>query len=456
MEREPGRYPVRVAVALVVLVLVTLGPIVAQDTAQPASRYALTAAIVDHHTVSLDRYQGTLGVDHAIYKGEWRSDKAPGQPFIAAPFYALERVFGAEPATHLRESGNLSLWWVTFWSALVPLMVLLVLMIFMCARHQLRYGLVAVVSLGLCTMVLPHSVNLFGHVMCAAFAYGAWFVLDREPVSATRLFAAGALAATAVTIEYEAGIILLVLAGYALVRERGRVLWFVAGTVPLFAFLGWYQARAFGAFWHTPSTYYAGVIGGTSKGGYSTPTLHNLVDIFVGRRGLIIGAPIAIVGIVAAVWLGRTTTGVMRWHAVVGLAVIVPYLILVAGWSGTPILEEPGPRYLIPALPFLAVPVAAMWTRLRSVNFLAAVFGALVAVSATFTFILLGINQSPVRGYAQAIRDGRFVPTLWSMGLGELGVLCYLATVTAAGWFFFDAVRRDRVSSAARELALTR
>src|SRR5262249_12908390 len=199
---------------------------------------------------------------------------------------------------------------------------------------------------------------------CAAFAYGAWFVLDREPASASRLFAAGVLAATAVTVEYEAGIILLVLAGYALVRERGRVLWFVAGTVPLFVVLGWYQARAFGAFWHTPSTYYAGVIGGTSKGGYSTPTLHNLVDIFVGRRGLIIGAPIGIVGIVAAVWLARTTTGVMRRHAVVGLAIIVPYLILVAGWSGTPILEEPGPRYLIPALPFLPLPLAPPRTRL--------------------------------------------------------------------------------------------
>src|SRR5262249_44399777 len=153
---------------------------------------------------------------------------------------------------------------------------------------------------------------LFGHVMCATFAYGAWFVLDREAASAARLFAAGALAATAVTIEYEAGIILLVLAGYVLVRERGRVLWFVAGTVPLFVFLGGYQARAFGAFWHTPSTYYAGVIAGTSRGGYSAPTLHDLVEIFVGRRGLIIGAPIAIVGIIAAVWLGRTTTGVMR------------------------------------------------------------------------------------------------------------------------------------------------
>jgi hypothetical protein len=41
------------------------------------------------------------------------------------------------------------------------------------------------------------------------------------------------------------------------------------------------------------------------------------------------------------------------------------------------------------------------------------------------------------------------------MGLGRLGVLCYLATVTAAGWFFFDSVRRDRVASAVREPVLT-
>ena len=40
-------------------------------------------------------------------------------------------------------------------------------------------------------------------------------------------------------------------------------------------------------------------------------------------------------------------------------------------WKGTPALEEPGPRYMIPAIPFLAVPLAAAWPKVRRVALVA-------------------------------------------------------------------------------------
>ena len=66
--------------------------------------------------------------------------------------------------------------------------------------------------------------------------------------------------------------------------------------------------------------------------------------MFFGNRGLWIGAPITLVAIVAAIWLVVSGQGAARRHAIVGLAIVSPYLVLCAGWSGLPTLEEPGPR----------------------------------------------------------------------------------------------------------------
>src|SRR5689334_9173473 len=116
----------KVELALVLLAFVALGPIVGEETAQPASRLALTAALAEHHTVDTGRYPH--GVDHARYEGRERSDKAPGQPVLAVPVYLVGRLFGAESAAHARFVGNLGVWWVTLWTSVLPFAILPVLM----------------------------------------------------------------------------------------------------------------------------------------------------------------------------------------------------------------------------------------------------------------------------------------------------------------------------------------
>ena len=58
---------------------------------------ALTAAIWDDGTLVLDRYEAQLSVDRAVRDGHLYSDKAPGQPLLAVPFYAMYRGVGGEP-----------------------------------------------------------------------------------------------------------------------------------------------------------------------------------------------------------------------------------------------------------------------------------------------------------------------------------------------------------------------
>ncbi len=422
----------RLAVLLGLALLIVVGPIVARDTAQPASRYALTAAIAEHGTVDLTLYRHRLGVDHAVYRGHLRSDKAPGQPLLAVPVYLAGRALGAASATHARERGDLGLWWQTLWSALLPFAILVGLMFLIAERFVRRNAaLVVALMLGVCTMMLEHAVNLYAHDLAALFGFGAWLAIEEAPITARRAVLGGFLAGMALLTEYESGIILAVLAVYLLVRHRARIGWFVAGTIAPLGVLAWYQWDAFGAPWHTPSAYYAGTINGTTRGGYRVPGLHDMVSVVFGNRGLLVGAPIAIVAIVAAVWLAVSESGAVRRHAIVALAVTIPYLVLCAGWSGLPLLEEPGPRYLIPALPFLAVPLAATWDRLWRPMFLAAVFGAAVAIPTATTYILLRISQPPFPELLDRVRAHAFLPTIWSMAFGRAGIVLYAFSVFA-------------------------
>jgi hypothetical protein len=420
----------RLAVLVGLTLLIVVGPFVGADTAQPASRYDLTASVAEHGSVDLAPYRKGLGVDHAIYKGHLRSDKAPGQPLLAVPVYLAGRAIGAESAVHTRVFGDLGLWWDTLWSATIPFVALVALMFLLAEKFARRNVALAVaLMLGVCTMMLEHAVNLYAHDLAALFAFGAWLAIEETPVTGRRAALGGLLCGLAVLTEYEAGIILIVLAGYLLARQRARIGWFALGGTGPFAVLAWYQWRAFGAPWHTPSTYYAGVLGGTTRGGYSVPTVHDLGAVLFGTRGLLIGAPIAFVGIAGAVWLVVSGAGAARRHAIVALAVLVPYLVLCAGWSGLPLLEEPGPRYLIPALPFLAVPLAAHWDRLWRPMLLGAVIGALVAVPDATTYILLRPKQPAIPELLRRVRHGEFLPTLWSMAFGRAGIVLYAVSV---------------------------
>jgi hypothetical protein len=428
--------PGKVALALGLLVVVAVGPFVAQFSAQPASRYALTAALAEHHTVDLSAFKHDLGVDHALYNGHLRSDKAPGESILGVPFYQVGRWFGAQSDSQLRGRGDLGMWWQTLWMAVIPFAVLLALMYLLCERFASRGAALAVaLCLGFGTMMLPLADNLYGHILAALFGFGAWMMLERPGgIDARRAAIAGALAAAAVSVEYETGIIFLVLAAVVLVRARRRVGWFALGAAGPFAIVAWYQWRAFGAPWHTPSTYYAGSIEGTTRGGYHIPSLGDTWSVLFGIRGLLIGAPIALLAIPVCIWIWRRPEKFgtdARRHAIVALAVMIPYLVLVAGWSGLPILEEPGPRYIIPALPFLAVPLAVAWKRVWKVGALATAFGALIAIPAATTYLIIGIGENAINALPRRMLHGHFSLTIWSMAFGPFGVVVYLVSVAA-------------------------
>ncbi len=84
-------------VALFILVVLALAPFMHPFGGQQASRYALTAAVWDHGTLEVTEYASLLFRDGAARDGAFYSDKAPGQPLLAVPFYGIYRLVGGDP-----------------------------------------------------------------------------------------------------------------------------------------------------------------------------------------------------------------------------------------------------------------------------------------------------------------------------------------------------------------------
>jgi hypothetical protein len=246
-----------------------------------------------------------------------------------------------------------------------------------------------------------------------------------------RLFAAGALLGAATCVEYHAAVVAAVLTVHVCVNTGRRVGWLFAGASPFVVALGVYHWRAFGAPWRLPFGYFAGTINGTSEGGYTIPGFEGLTEVLAGPHGLLWNAPLVLLAAGAAIWLARSPEREIRTHALVGLAILVPLFVLVAGWSGTPTLETPGPRYLAPALPFLAVPLAAVWPRISRAAVLAAALGLVVALAAAFGAINTPASHIPLLDYLGTPKRD-LAPTIWSLAIGPFGIALYVAMVGAA------------------------
>src|SRR5690606_18602782 len=132
------------------------------------------------------------------------------------------------------------------------------------------------------------------------------------------------------------------------------------GAIPAGLALAWYHTAVFG---HPFRTSY-GVKSELPENPIAIrpPQLDQAIEIFLGAHGLIY-APIVLLGLYGLVRLLRRDDE-LRIEAAVSLAVFVAFWALQAAWPNPWGGNTPGPRYMIPALPFLAIGVAASWSRL--------------------------------------------------------------------------------------------
>jgi hypothetical protein len=439
----------RIELLLGLLVLAIVGPVVQKDAAQQASRYALTAAVFEEHTFALDDYAHVIGIDKAVYGEHTYSDKAPGQPLLAVPFYALYRWVGGEPGTVLRIEGNLGLWWMTFWFAMLPAVGLVMLMYRAALRVAPEGAVPAALGMALATILLPFSTLLFGHVFAAFLGFLAFALLSRG-ISSLRAAFAGALMGLAVTVEYTVAILALVVGVYVLWRARSKAAWYVLGGIPFGVALATYNWLVFGS--PTVLSYQLSAFSGVAEAPrgvssiFSSFSPDRLVEVFLAPRGFLVATPLVVLGLVGVVIMIRRRE--TRIEGVFTVVVFVAFLMLPVMWSNPWGGDSPGARYMLPALPFLVVPTALVWRRIALISLLATGVGVLTMGLATFTNPLvpreIGYGLTTWMGLAGR---GEWVPTLFTMWLGRWGWLVHLSLVGAVAVAFGLVARNRSVDS---------
>lgn len=443
----------RVELLLVLAFALLSGFVIQEWTAQPSSRYLLTVAAVNDHTLELDRYEEILGVDRAEYHGHLYSDKAPYQPLLSAPLFQAYRWVGGD--TFSTDGGRIDvgasrffgLWWITLWSSVIPGIVLALVVRRVVAQTHPDLATPVAVAIVLGTTVFPFTSWLFGHVLAALWIMLAWAWLRRDNPTTRSVALAGVCLGLAIGTEYTVALIALVfLVRVLLSRRWAHVMVLSVGTglatlpLLLYNYLVFEDPFEVSYQGHLSSFQGEGALGVYNL---RLPRLGEVTKTLFGDRGLFVMTPIvacAVIGCVLSIVQRRQ----LRRDGGVALASLAIMLLVstgIDGYGG----HSPGPRYLIPALPLLATPLAEFWRRLPRPAAIAAGIGAFWMLAATIT--------DP--GITSTRRDAGRV---WIEGLigGDLGVnvvtgdshrwLLYLTTLAGLGVLVL-ALRADRSSS---------
>ncbi|MBZ5639403.1 MAG: hypothetical protein LAO51_11710 [Acidobacteriia bacterium] len=367
-------------------------------------------------------------LDLALSDGRFYPNKPPGTTWLAVPAYGLVRLagraLGADPDSSWAMS--IALYLSTVFS--VGLLGALGGVVFLRLSRRLfprvgeRSHVAAALSLGLATMVLPYSTLLFDQVPVAVFLLAGFGILVglrdgafRRP--AAWAFGAGLCLGLAVLSEYAAFLAVLPLLVYAAAAPRParRIAWILAGGAPPAAALLAYQAACFGGPLAIANTHGTSLFleesGRLWLGMFGLPDPGILVRLLVSRyRGLFVSSPILLASLWGA-WRAWAD-GRRRVEIAVVAAVFVAFLLMNAafnGWHGGYCF---GPRYLVPTVPFVALPLALAFERgPRATACLASVSAAIMLFATAVTPMVPQDVEHPFTGFLLPLAAGGVVDT---------------------------------------------
>jgi hypothetical protein len=301
---------------------------------------------------------GLGSIDRARHAGHIYSDKPPGMAVLAIPAYEAVQL-PPPPTWHMFD---LRLWFVR----VVTAGAFFVLCAFLVGRVAEGLapgsGAPSLVTFALGTLASSFSAENFSHVPAMALGFASFLLLWRR-----HSFAAGLVTGLALLVQYEEVIVLVALGAYGLWRGHATLLRYAAGVVPGAALLAAYDWAAFGAPWRNPLSYSDNIYEAEHRSGFlgiHVPNVHSTGLVFVGDRGLLVTSPVLLLAAVGLILVWRRG---LRSEALVCAAITAALLIAECGYFSPYGGLSPGPRYFIPALPFLALglgPAFGRWPRL--------------------------------------------------------------------------------------------
>jgi len=427
------------------LVALTALVVVHATSVQDTTRLGLTQSLVDRGSVTIDQV-APLTIDRARYRGHYYSDKAPGMSFAAVPVYAalegLHSGLGVASPTrvfHYSDEGTVDVWLVRLLTGGVAFVILVFLVGRVAEGLVPGTGAATAVTFGLGTMVSPLAASTFDHTTAALLDFAAflacWHALSR-PRATPWLLAAGIAAGLAVFVEYQAAVVVPILAVYLLRGGLRPLAPFLLGLLPgALAVLG-YNVAAFGSPLRFSYSYVQNIYAAEQHRGLfgiHAPSGHRLESVLAGARGLLVTSPVLVLA-AAGLWLlWRRGLGA---ESAVAAAVTVAFVVVDAGYFLPYGGISPGPRFFVPALPFLALGLPLAFRRFGIVTYAAAVFSIL----ATTEVLLMWALTKQGRVLSPSLEVSRLAGTAWGwLGASRLdGARVVMATAfvasLVAGW----------------------
>jgi len=396
--------------------------------------------------------------DLSFHGGHFHPAKAPGGALVAVPAYASLRA--VESLTRVDPDG----WWaltVNAWLATALSVGLLAatgcVLLFRLALElsggRLVASLATAVTFAFGTAFFPYATSLYEHDVIAVALLASFWLSFRarepgrgdasppttsgSPAPTTRgglasgepppaagspdsaaplapgrarayLAAAGLCAGFGAITNYVVAAVVLFLGAYVVlaVRRRGGWRWYALGVAGPFLLICAYNLACFGTpfttnYRHEDPAFKAA---GAFLDVFVWPGWEVLPALLLSPfRGLFVGAPVLLLG----AWglFAWVRSGRLRAEAWLFLSILGFFLLVVTtfnGWHGG---WAVGPRYLAPALPFLAAPAVLGFVRFPGTT------GVLAAVSVALNLLVTAVDpQAPVGVAGHARVEGR---SLW-------------------------------------------